>query len=300
MLISTSTWCLKDTPDNELVPIIQSIPRFAAAGFNAVDLNFCHATRLNVYKNGIEINKDNWEHWTEEVREVLKANGITANQAHAPFYNVLDPSVEDADFREEMVRRSIVVSGKLGVKWVVIHAGTIPDSPSAKDSLKANMEYFKPHLELAAKHGTGIAIENLFDFIGDQFSMGPRRFSGGLDEQLELIDCLARDFPNVGACWDFGHANAMAVNQENALRLIGKRLKALHVNDNNGIMDDHTLPFAGTIKWEALMKVLKEIAYDGDFTYETHRFSMRMPDELIDEALRFSVSVARYLISLLN
>ena len=25
------------------------------------------------------------------------------------------------------------------------------------------MEYFKPHLELAAKHGVTIAIENLFD-----------------------------------------------------------------------------------------------------------------------------------------
>ncbi|MDL2229018.1 sugar phosphate isomerase/epimerase [Treponema sp. OttesenSCG-928-L16] len=298
MLISTTTASWRDRPNKVYIPIIQSIPKFAAAGFDAVDLNFCHATHLNIYKEGIEINRDNWQDWVNEVRKALEASRITANQSHAPFYNVLDTSIEDIEFKEELVRRSIIASGRLGVKWVIIHAGTIPDSPSAKESLKANMEYFKPHLELAAKNNTGIAIENLFDYSSDEFSRGARRYAGGLDELLELVDCLAKDFPNVGVCWDFGHANEMAVKQEKALRLVGKRLKALHVNDNNGVMDDHTLPFAGLINWEALMKVLKEIGYEGDFTYEIHRFTQRLPDELIDEALRFSVSVAKYLVSL--
>ncbi|MDL2229021.1 sugar phosphate isomerase/epimerase [Treponema sp. OttesenSCG-928-L16] len=298
MMISTTTGSWRERPDKTYIPIIQSIPKIAAAGFDAVDISFCHAILLNIFKGGIEINHPDWERRVEEIQETLRTNKVRANQSHAPFYNVLNTSIEDIDFKEEMVRRSIISSGRLGVKWVVMHAGTIPDSPSAKESLKANMEYFKPHLELAAKHNTGIAIENLFDFVGDQSSMGARRFSGGLDELLELVDCLAKDFPNVGVCWDFGHANEMAVNQENALRLVGKRLKALHVNDNNGIRDDHTIPFAGLINWHSIMKVLKEIAYGGDFTYEIHRFTLRMPEELIDEALRFAVSVARYLVSL--
>ncbi|QQO08965.1 sugar phosphate isomerase/epimerase family protein [Breznakiella homolactica] len=298
MLISTTTGSWRDRPNKTYVPIIRSIPKFAAAGFDAVDINFCHAIHLHLYENGIEINGDSWMDWVEETKNVLAENHIAANQSHAPFYNVLDHSLTDREFREEMVRRSVIASGKLSVKWVVIHAGTIPDSPSARESLRANIEYFKPHLELAAENGTGIAIENLFDFSSDENSRGARRYTGGLDELLELVDSLARDFPNVGICWDFGHANEMALNQEQALKLVGKRLKALHVNDNNGVLDDHTLPFAGLIDWPRLMKVLKEIGYDGDFTYEIHRFTQRMPEELIDEALRFSVSVARYLVSL--
>ena len=298
MLISTTTASWRDRSDGSYIPIIQSIAKIAAAGFDAVDLNFCHAIKLHIHRDGIEINADDWESWQHRVEEALNSNNIRANQSHAPYYNVLDYTLSDIPFREEMVRRSIIVSGNLGVKWVVIHAGTAPDSSSAKVSLAKNIEYFKPHLELAAKHGTGIAIENLFDFSSDDKSRGARRYTGGIDELFELVDALAAQFPNVGICWDFGHANEMALKHADALRLAGKRLKALHVNDNNGVLDDHSLPFTGAVKWPELMKTLHEIGYEGDFTYEIHKYSQHMPDEIIDDALRLSAKLARYLVSL--
>ena len=298
MLISATTGTWKKSSSGEYIPAIECIKRLATAGFEAVDINF-HSSMGNAgSKNEIEIKSPNWEYWADKLQEALIDNRILANQAHAPFYNALDNSVEDKPFKEEMIRRSIIISGKIGVPWVVMHAGTVPDTDSLKASLLKNIEYFKPHLELAQKYKTGIAIENLIDRIVNRNYWSYRQFTGGIDELLELVNLLKKDFPNVGICWDFGHANMMAINQNDALHSIGNLLKCVHIQDNRGAADDHNLPFAGTIDWVSVMKTLKETGYTGDFTYEHGNFTQNIPDAFLDEALHFSVKIARYLVSL--
>jgi sugar phosphate isomerase/epimerase len=94
----------------------------------------------------------------------------------------------------------------------------------------------------------------------------PRYYCSAADELCELVDAL-KD-PRVGICWDFGHGNLNKLDQEKSLRAIGKRLKALHVDDNHGWADEHLLPFQGNVPWTALMPVLREIGYEGDMTME--------------------------------
>ena len=43
-----------------------------------------------------------------------------------------------------------------------------------------------------------------------------------------------------------------------------------------------------------------EIGYEGDFVYETHRYTQNMPDDLMPAALRFSVEVGNYVMALAN
>ena len=63
-----------------------------------------------------------------------------------------------------MVRRSIVGAEILGIKWLAIHAATDFNSATMlKSSKQKAIEYFKPHLELAAKHNVGYAMENLWE-----------------------------------------------------------------------------------------------------------------------------------------
>ena len=49
---------------------------------------------------------------------------------------------------------------------------------------------------------------------------------------------------------------------------------------------------------EANRKLLKEIEYSGDFTYEIHRYTSQIPDALVPAALKYSVEVGNYLLSL--
>ena len=46
------------------------------------------------------------------------------------------------------------------------------------------------------------------------------------------------------------------------------------------------------------MPQLRKIGYDGCFTYENMKFFSRLPEELVEAALSYSLKVAEYLVSL--
>lgn len=48
------------------------------------------------------------------------------------------------------------------------------------------------------------------------------------------------------------------------------------------------------------MKTLKEINYQGDFSFEAHNYANRLPDEVLPGALRLSFEIGQYLISLVG
>ena len=163
-------------------------------------------------------------------------------------------------------------------------------------NLHDNAEYLKPHLDEAAEQGISLAIENLFD-RRDQWNF-PRKFAAQTDALLDLCELLEPDYPNIGVCWDFGHANIQGYDQVQAMHLLGSRLIATHVDDNYGIADDHLLPYMGNIDWPPIMKALHEINYQGAFAFETHRLTNTMPEEMIDASLRYACELGLHLMSL--
>ena len=56
--------------------------------------------------------------------------------------------------------------------------------------------------------------------------------------------------------------------QDEALRMLGSHVKALHIQDNTGEKDSHLAPFLGTLNLDSVMCGLKDIGYDGYFTFE--------------------------------
>lgn len=293
MKLSTTTAIYRYRQDKSYIPIKDCVRVLHKAGYRDVDINFCKANQEQ-----IELSRDDWETWAYQLKDDLDQLGMTASQSHTPFYNVLDVSFPNREYTEEMVRRSIIASAILGTKAVVMHGGTDYFSCDRKAMRRKNIEYFKPHLELAEKHGVSIAVENIFDTMDTGLGIRKRRYLSSADELADFVDALKKDFGNIGVCWDFGHANEMAWDQVQALYVLGDRLTATHVNDNYGILDDHLLPFFGTIKWQPVMKALKEIGYAGSFAFETHKFTANLPDELVEDALRFSVAIGNYLLSL--
>jgi sugar phosphate isomerase/epimerase len=123
-----------------------------------------------------------------------------------------------------------------------------------------------------------------------------RRFASHAAELAAMIDVWKE--PGVGACWDFGHANFLYKDQRPALRTIGKRLKATHINDNYGSSDEHMFPFHGSVNWRAIMPVLVEIGYEGDFTYETHKEFNGLPEPIKDSLAKAGYDIALYCLSL--
>jgi sugar phosphate isomerase/epimerase len=80
-----------------------------------------------------------------------------------------------------------------------------------------------------------------------------------IEEQLDGIDA--------GICFDYGHANLMG-DLGDAIETVSGHLWTTHVHDNDGRNDDHRVPFAGRIDWDAAIMETQKIGYDGVLMFE--------------------------------
>mgnify|MGYP001179119169 CR=1 FL=1 len=262
-----------------------SIRACAAAGYEVLDMAFNSYSR-----KGRALAQPDWEDWLKRHKDIACELGLEWYQGHAHFYDWSTAGPAEREFHEEMVRRSIIGAGIMGVQWLVIHPGTIYDETwyAYRKSLQANLEAYRRYGELAAKHNVGIAIENMMEAPN-------RRYCSSVEELMELHDEL--NDPILGICWDTGHAHMAEVDQPSALRRVGSRLKALHINDNRGTDDDHLAPYFGSIAWEPILEALREISYSGCFTFEIHNFLHGLPHELHDACLRFTYELGTHMVN---
>lgn len=290
MRLSTST-CIHERVlwgKNLFYTCKDSIEACVGAGYKVLDMNFASYSR-----GTLPMTQPDWEYWVKEQKEFADSLGVEWNQGHAHFYNMETASPKEREWHEELIRRSIVGAGIMGVKWLVIHPINAKDGGwySREKSLEANLEMYTRHVELAKKHNVGICTENIFE------GQKSRRFGAAPEEIVELYDAVGEP-ESFGICWDTGHGHMTDVDQPAALRLIGKRLKALHVADNFGQKDDHLAPYFGTIEWEPIMKALKDIEYAGDFTFEIHNFTNGLPHGLHEQVLRLTYELGQFMLEL--
>lgn len=290
--LSTSTIiCSKINWDTEYYSSEESIEEIGKAGYEAIDLDLAF--------NGLSHDPmlaDDWKNWVERQIETAAKYNMPITQGHAHFFSrehceLL--SEEEIKRRETIIMRDIEAAGMCGIKWLVLHPGSYCDDVyySRKISMEKNIEQCKRLGEVAAQHGVGLAIENMY------IHKMPC-FCASTDDLMELLDRLGDD-KVFGICWDTGHGMLNQVDQPAAIRYMGKRLKALHINDNGGQWDEHFLPFTGRIDWKPLMKALGESGYENDFTYEILNFPKGFDEGLHPAAMRFAKEVGDYLLSLM-
>lgn len=285
MKLSTSTNILDSFPTGDRIDLLESLRICKEAGINTFDMNFCD----NGLNDGF-LSQENWQEVIEEIVKFAEENNINFSQTHLEFYNFCDEDVDFREEREELVRRGIIASNILGAEWAIIHPGTVYEDGaySYEESLKANLEYFNKHLPTAREYKVGLAIENLPD-------KERRRFGGSPLELMNLVDEL--NDPYIGVCWDIGHANLMKINQSKWIKRFGKRIKAIHVNDNHADWDEHLAPYYGNVDWNKILKALREIGFDKDFTYEIHNFTKFLPRKLREKQLEHLVDLGNYMIA---
>lgn len=290
MRLSLMTGFFGFKANGEYTSFEESMKRCKAAGFSVQDICFCRALTGKT-----ELAKDNWEKLIHNLSEDAAKEGIEFSQSH-PVYLPGDLEAQSEEMLalfKEMMRRSIIASSILGVKWAVLHPVElrVNNFGNTQANIKKNIEFYSETIELAKKHHVGIAFENMTE------SNKKHRFAGTAYELAELIDAFNDSV--VGACWDFGHGNMLYKDQTIALRTLGTRLKATHVNDNRGTADDHMFPFHGTVDWHSIMPVFNEIGYEGDFNYETHNESKRLSEPLKDKVAKMGFEIAEYCLSLI-
>ncbi len=81
-----------------------------------------------------------------------------------------------------------------------------------------------------------------------------------------LLDCVQCD--NLKIVFDVGHCNFTVGNIREQVLEGGKRVKHLHLHDNDGVSDLHQPLGEGNIDYRAFCGALKEIEYDGLYMME--------------------------------
>lgn len=285
MLVSTSLNVF-----NNSFSRIEALRRCAAAGFQALDMNY-----WDLQGQMLQIGWSEEETWAKEIRAYADQLGVRFTQMHGPvhggtFTNLVPGLTLDSFVG--LAERSLRTAAILGIPWVVFHPSDIAKDgkESYQEILDFNISFYRRLLPVLEETGVGIALENVC------YVPGFNRVFAIAEELVQLVDAL--DHPLIGACWDTGHAHVMMVDQASAFRILGNRLKATHIHDNDGVKDLHLLPYQGTINWTELVGALKEIHYSGDFTYEAHNGVNKLPDGIRDTGLKFAFDLGNYVISL--
>lgn len=267
-----------------------AVRRCAEAGFESIDMNY-----WDFQKHVLHLSPQEEEAWARDIRASADAHGVRFTQMHGPVHGpsfsrlVLDLTL---DTFEQMVVRSLRTAAILGVPWVVFHPTNVTgeEGEAYGDVLDFNVRFYRKLIPVLEQTGVGIALENLHD-------RGSLRAYFSLPEELaELIDTL--NHPLIGACWDTGHGHEQSLEQAASLTILGSRLKATHVQDNDVKRDQHLLPYQGTIRWDEVVRALKQIGYEGDFTYEAHNSIRNLPDPARDAGLRYALELGTYIVSL--
>ncbi len=106
------------------------------------------------------------------------------------------------------------------------------------------------------------------------------------------IDAVGSE--HLGICLDTGHLHVcrdaqgeLLQTQRDFILHAGKHLKALHISDNDGLHNQHILPYGcGNIDWVQVMTALKEVGYNGLFNLEIPGES-RIPFAVRSEKLKY-------------
>ena len=247
------------------------IPMLANAGFRNLDLNFCEMMNPASILNG----PDAWE-YIDRLRALRDEHGLEYIQAHAPYprdYTALDKEEKNAS--DALILKAMDAAAELDVPHIVVHP--------IKGSIKENIGYFESLIE--RQHTpVKIAIEN----------METRNEIWSAEDLISICRSLE---PMAGICLDTGHAFIAGEDIPSFIKKTGDLLIGTHIADNDGKEDLHLLPGFGKIKWEEVVKALKD-SYSGYLNYECMFFSKNLPWSLSEDIVRLSLSIGSWLLSL--
>ena len=211
--------------------------------------------------DGVDLSLDELEPDGDDIlRSVLysfgnraAARGLTIPMCHLPFFM---PSPDDGAamtrFSRE-IQAGLRMAAMLKIPDAVIHPIVRHESKRCRDVwLEENIRFLTPIRDLAGKLGITLCMENM---TGKPYATHPSEavFGSTAADILELSERL-----DAMVCWDFGHANITGLCQSVELEKLRGRVRCLHIHDNDGVQDNHRIPFecpastplGGCVDWE--------------------------------------------------
>lgn len=263
----------------------KAIEYLARAGFDAWDFSIFAMCGYNWSTKTIvprqhPLASNDYLAFARKLKQVGLDNGIICNQSHAPF-PVSCPEIRS------YLKRSIECTAEAGGSICIIH----PDNDKTPEE---NAELYFELLPFAKECNVKIATENMWNWDTENdhsvfaACATPESFCAH-------IDIVGSD--DLVACLDVGHAEmkGSGTTAVQMIKALGTRLHALHIHDNDKWHDSHQIPFSMNIDFEAIIKALKEINYNGYLTLEADQYLSKYTCENILVGLKALADSAKKL-----
>jgi sugar phosphate isomerase/epimerase len=229
----------------------------AAHGFESIEL-FATRTHFDYHD----------AHAAAALAEWLSDTGQQLHSVHAPIVESLKDGKWVGSFSnasgDDSRRRAAIAETEatLGVarhipfQYLVLHLGmpTVERVPPGDNQPAAARRSLEEIAEMAARVNVRVAVEVIPNGLSSAAALARL-----IEEDLDGLD--------IGVCLDYGHAHLMGDLGE-AVEAVSGHLWTTHVHDNGGKRDEHLVPYAGSIDWDAAMMETQKIGYDGTLMFE--------------------------------
>jgi len=229
-------------------PLEEAIRRTAAAGFDGIDI---WGGRPHAYRNDLS------EREILALRQLLQEEGLAvASFIPAQFRYPSSLCSPNETIRQDSVRYiqdSIETAAALGAPIVSVCPGHTLYGQGKEDGIERLSESLWAITEFAGRHSIRVAIEPADKYETDLLLT--------CADTLALIEKLG--YENLGVLLDNGHAQVVGESSVDAVELLGDKLFHIHVDDNNGLRDQHVVPGDGAFDFPPFVAALRKAGYDG-------------------------------------
>ncbi|MCL2832037.1 MAG: sugar phosphate isomerase/epimerase [Treponema sp.] len=213
----------------------------------------------------------------EELPDLAREAGLFVENMHTDFDHC-NSLWADNQHGEEILARylnSAKDCKTYGIPAMVVHLSSGDEPPPPN---KIGLERLKQITGEAEKGNIIVALENL-------------RKTEYLDFAFANIDS-----PNLKLCYDSGHENCFT-KKGDVLDKFGGKLYCLHLHDNDGSGDQHTIPGNGSIEWQTVIGKIKHSGFGGSVTLEAYndfpqKYKNAGADTFLADAYRAARSIA--------
>ncbi len=195
-------------------------------------------------------------HEKEHVKEIgswFKSEGVQFHSMHSPIYmsndfrsggqalNIVDNDKRYRIDAMDEIKRAIEVAEYAPFRFLVQHIGRTDESddPRKFEAALSSIEHLRAF-------GRPLGVTLLVENVPNDLSTPER-----LQELLKALH-----YPDLGVCFDTGHAHLMS-SVHQAFGVLGDRILSTHVHDNARDRDSHLWPGRGTIDWNQTMQSLQ-------------------------------------------
>ena len=226
----------------------------ADAGFKYIDLDFYSVRGSGDYS---ELMQDGWEQIVYDLQALAEELDVEFRQAHSPGYTGFGS--------EEWVntnKRCIDVCEMLGIKNIIVHSAV---GSSKENCFTVNANGYAKIIPYGVEHNVNIQCENS---TMKNVPAGKWFFvNGAVTREFVKYVREQTGYEGFGVCWDTGHGNCEGDQYLDILAL-GDAMKTIHFNDNTGFGDTHLLTYYGNMAVDRVVRAMKMIGFNGEFTLE--------------------------------